>query len=109
MQTGERGGDRAPRHKFVRVHAMVADPPPLLGVAGSWGAAEIALARRFDELHQLIYRRGGLQSSNAAVEELTKLLLIRLWSQRTGCTVDDHRAAFASALADPLLQSRDPA
>jgi hypothetical protein len=109
MQTGERGGDRTPRPEFARVHAMVADPPPLLGVAGSWGTAEIALARRFDELHQLIYRRGGLRSSNGAVEELAKLLLVRLWSLRTGCTVDDHRAAFAAALGDPSLQSRDPA
>ncbi len=81
---------------------------PLLGVAGSWGAAEIDLARRFDELHQLIYRRGGLRSSNAAVEELAKLVLIRLWSLRTGISVTDHRAAFADALAEPSLLARDP-
>ena len=81
---------------------------PLLGVAGSWGAAEIDLARRFDELHQLIYRRGGLRSSNAAVEELAKLVLIRLWSLRTGISVTDHRAAFACALAEPCLLARDP-
>ena len=82
--------------------------PPLLGVAGSWGAAEIALARRFDELHQLIYRRGGLRSSNAAVEEVAKLLLIRLWSLRTGVPVTGHRLAFAKALAEPSLLARDP-
>jgi N-6 DNA Methylase len=81
---------------------------PLLGVAGSWGAAEIALARRFDELHQLIYRRGGLRSSNAAVEEVAKLVLIRLWSRRTGLPVTDHRAAFANALTEPSLLARDP-
>ena len=82
---------------------------PLLGVAGSWGAAEIVLARRFDELHQLIYRRGGLRSSNAAVEEVAKLVLIRLWSLRTGIPVTDHSAAFAQALNEPSLLARDPA
>ena len=39
-------------------------PPPPLGVAGRWGPAEIALARRFDDLHQLIYVRGGIRPSN---------------------------------------------
>ncbi len=109
MQTGTRGADRGPRAEFARVHAMLADAPPPLGVAGSWGTAEIALARRFDALHQLVYRRGGLRSSNDAVEEVAKLLLIRLWSFRTGSRVDDHRAAFAAALDDPSLRSRDPA
>jgi type I restriction enzyme M protein len=81
----------------------------LLGVAGSWGAAEIELHRRFDELHQLLYRRGGLASSNAAVDEVAKLLLVRLWAARTGAVVTDHRAAFAAALRDPSLMARDPA
>jgi len=81
---------------------------PALGVAGSWGAAEIDLYRRFDELHQLIYRRGGLRSSNAAVEELAKLLLVRLWADRHAQPVTDHRAAFAAALRDPDLSARDP-
>jgi hypothetical protein len=85
------------------------DRPPLLGVAGSWGAAEIELHRRFDELHQLLYRRGGLASSNAAVDEVAKLLLVRLWAARTGAVVTDHRAAFAAALRDPALMARDPA
>jgi type I restriction enzyme M protein len=78
-------------------------------VAGSWGAAEIELHRRFDELHQLLYRRGGLASSNAAVDEVAKLLLVRLWAARTGAVVTDHRAAFAAALRDPALMARDPA
>jgi predicted RNA methylase len=86
---------------------------PLLGVAGSWGAAEIELHRRFDELHQLIYRRGGLASSNAAVDEVAKLLLVRLRAARVGepapTSVDEHRAAFAAALHDPSLMARDPA
>ncbi len=89
--------------------------PPLLGVAGHWGAAEIALARRLDELHQLIYTRGGIRPSNAAVEELAKLVLVRLWSLRrgdalfTGGSVADFQAAFAAALAAPDLVAVDPA
>ena len=88
---------------------VAAPDRPLLGVAGSWGAAEIELHRRFDELHQLLYRRGGLASSNAAVDELAKLLLVRLWADRTGAVVTDHRAAFAAALREPSLMARDPA
>ncbi|MBX6748319.1 MAG: N-6 DNA methylase [Micromonosporaceae bacterium] len=113
---------RSPRVGIAKVTLMPARPEwpsasppvaasdrPLLGVAGSWGAAEIELHRRFDELHQLLYRRGGLASSNAAVDELAKLLLVRLWAERTGAVVTDHRAAFAAALRDPSLMARDPA
>jgi Type I restriction-modification system methyltransferase subunit len=92
----------------ARPPVMTSDRP-LLGVAGSWGAAEIELHRRFDELHQLLYRRGGLASSNAAVDEVAKLLLIRLWAARTGAVVTDYRAAFAAALRDPALMARDAA
>lgn len=85
---------------------------PLLGVAGAWGAAEIELAHRFDDLHQLVYRRGGLRSSNAAVEEVAKLVFIRLWTLRTDSpqpsTPDEHRLAFARALGEPSLFARDP-
>lgn len=89
--------------------------PPPLGVAGRWGPAEIDLARRFDDLHQLIYVRGGIRPSNAAVEEVAKLVLVRLWSLRTGQTglfpdggVEAFRAAFAAALAAPDLVAVDP-
>lgn len=88
---------------------------PLLGVAGPWGPAEIELARRFDDLHQLIYRRGGIRPSNAAVEEVAKLILIRLWSLREAPLLfrDGHtaefRSAFAAALMDPALMAVDPA
>ena len=100
--------------------------PPLLGVAGHWGSAEVALARRFDDLHQLIYTRGGIRPSNAAVEEVAKLALVRLWSLRqpTADLGDGVRAAdlfspgvgaatfaraFAAALASPSLVATDPA
>jgi predicted RNA methylase len=42
----------------------------------------LALAAKLDELHQLIYRRGGIRPTNAAVEELSKLLFLRLWATR---------------------------
>src|SRR5215831_20403569 len=42
----------------------------------------VQLARRFDDLHQLLYTRGGIRPSNSAVEELTKLLLMRIAADR---------------------------
>jgi N-6 DNA methylase len=83
---------------------------PLLGVAGPWGEAEIELAGRFDDLHQLLYRRGGLRPSNAVVEEIAKLVLIRLHAPSIFDTpsVDGFRAAFAAARHDPSLTARDP-
>lgn len=40
------------------------------------------LGRRLDALHQLLYTRGGIRPSNAAVEELTKVLLLCIAAQR---------------------------
>lgn len=42
----------------------------------------VVLAQRLNDLHQLLYARGGIRPSNAAVEELAKLLLIRIAAQR---------------------------
>jgi type I restriction enzyme M protein len=36
------------------------------------------LHRELDELHELIYRRGGISPVNAAIEELSKLLLLEV-------------------------------
>jgi len=55
---------------------------PLLGSAGNATAHELALAARFDDLHQLLYVRGGVRPTNAAIEEVGKLLLLRLWLSR---------------------------
>lgn len=41
-------------------------------------STSIELHRQLDELHQMIYRRGGVRPVNAAIEELTKLLLLEL-------------------------------
>lgn len=55
-------------------------------------APEIELSARLDSLHQLLYMRGGIRPVNAAVEELAKLLLIRIASDRTpGLLLAGHR------------------
>lgn len=45
-------------------------------------SAPVELAKDFDGLHQLLYTRGGIRPSNAAVEELTKLLLLKIAAER---------------------------
>ncbi|MEU0742700.1 N-6 DNA methylase [Streptomyces sp. NPDC006134] len=102
---------------------------PLLGVSGSFGTAEIEFARRFDELHQLIYRQGGVRPTNAAVEEVAKLLYLRLWwlknpsivlpsgvalgrlfdpdADQSGL-VDGFKEAFTLALGADELTARTP-
>lgn len=40
---------------------------------------ELVFARRLDELHDMLYRRGGIRPVNAAIEELSKLLLLLMW------------------------------
>lgn len=61
---------------------------------------KVALARRFDELHEFIYRRGGVRPVNAAIDELCKLLLLRV-----------HLARYPDLLLGglPLAQVMDPA
>ena len=47
------------------------------------------LARRFDALHELIYRRGGIRPVNAAIDELCKLLFLRVHVMRNPDTEVD--------------------
>ncbi len=57
-------------------------------------ADHVQLAQRLNELHQLLYARGGIRPSNAAVEELTKLLLVRIGAHRQpNLKVGRHRLA----------------
>ena len=54
-------------------------------------ADTLELGRRLDALHQLLYTRGGIRPSNAAVEELTKVLLLCIAAQRyPALKVGDH-------------------
>lgn len=38
----------------------------------------MSFAERLDELHEMLYRRGGIRPVNAAIEELAKLVLLQL-------------------------------
>lgn len=101
---------------------------PMLGVAGVMGQAELSLARRFDELHQLLYTKGGIRPTNAAIEEVTKLVYLRLWATRAGAdatidgvpvaalfqgrvsldrVVEFAKSAFAIANLSPILGATD--
>jgi hypothetical protein len=98
---------------------MSGDDVPLLGVAGPWGDAEIRLARQFEDLHQLLYTHGGISPTNAALEEVAKLIFIRLWSLRDPDAAPDlfdeaptgpgFKRAFAAALASGALRARTAA
>lgn len=44
----------------------------------SIGNPTVELSAELESLHQLLYTRGGIRPANAAVEELSKLLLLRL-------------------------------
>jgi hypothetical protein len=102
---------------------------PMLGVAGDFGHAEVTLARRFDELHQLLYAKGGVRPTNAAIEEVSKLLFLRLWATRLGTSatvggtpvgdlfrgrvpsdqvVEFTKAAFLEANLSSALGAKDP-
>ncbi|GAB3087661.1 HsdM family class I SAM-dependent methyltransferase [Corynebacterium aquatimens] len=51
--------------------------PPPLGTSADVSIDELHLAAQIDALHQLIYARGGLNSTNAAIEEVEKLIYLR--------------------------------
>lgn len=91
--------------------------------------SEIELAARLNRLHQLLYMRGGIRPVNAAIEELAKLVLLRVaadqikdfavgkWSLRDlldprtvrGLTsVEPLKEAFANVIALPSLAARVP-
>lgn len=60
---------------------------------------EIELSAKLEALHQLLYTRGGVRPVNAAVEELSKLLLMRLASHR----FPDMTIASGHKLSDLVL------
>lgn len=59
-----------------RSSLAVPDSPPL-GLVTDATLDDLHLAREIDALHQLIYTRGGLNSTNAAIEEVEKLIFLR--------------------------------
>lgn len=99
---------------------------PLLGTATDLGTEEITLAHEFGELHNLIYTKGGIRPTNAAIEEVAKLISLRLWSGKRGTgagavdaaaifaekasasrLVAETKTAFAEMLKDPEMSTRD--
>ncbi|MCQ3808838.1 MAG: N-6 DNA methylase [Acidimicrobiaceae bacterium] len=58
---------------------------------------QIQLADRLNNLHHLLYTRGGIRPSNAAVEELSKLLLLKIAAHR-----DPHTRVGDKRLTDLL-------
>ncbi|MCY3585281.1 MAG: N-6 DNA methylase [Acidimicrobiaceae bacterium] len=66
-------------------------------------AIPVDLARELDGLHQLLYMRGGIRPSNAAVDELTKLLLLRIAAEREPDAAVSDFGTLGSALDDIRL------
>lgn len=69
----------------------------------------VELAEQLDDLHQLIYTRGGIRPTNAAVEELTKLLLLQLAVDRYGEVQVDGLGSLRSVLSASRLSEPDGA
>lgn len=70
-------------------------------------AASVDLAREFDDLHQLLYMRGGIRPSNAAVDELTKLLLLKIAAEREPDAVIVGLGELGSVVNDIRLGNRE--
>ncbi len=72
----------------------------------SAAAAQTRIAASFEErldgLHEMLYRRGGIRPVNAAIEELTKLLLLQVVRQ---CN-PDFRVAENLTLAQAISPER---
>lgn len=86
--------------------------------------------KRLDELHEMLYRRGGIRPVNAAIEEMTKLLLLEVVRQRdpdfqvapnrrladaidpatvlAKGDVDDAKVAFSAVIKHPDVAARVP-
>ena len=102
----------------------------LLEVSSTNTRMAVSLDQRLTELHEMLYRRGGIRPTNAAVEELTKLLLLQLkkardptWVTPTGVPlrevlspervgardgVDEVKAAFSAVIALDEFAARLP-
>jgi type I restriction enzyme M protein len=78
--------------------AIITERPPVSG--------KLMLADRFDELHELLYRRGGVRPVNAAIDEVCKLLLLRIHLARAPEFRASGRAL--SELLDPAFIRRSP-
>ncbi len=67
----------------------------------------VDLHRQLDELHQMIYRRGGIRPVNAAIEELSKLLLLELKLNEEPDFEVPGRGLLREILDPTLIELRD--
>jgi type I restriction enzyme M protein len=65
---------------------------------------ELVFARRLDELHEMLYRRGGIRPVNAAIEELSKLLLLLMWLSDAPDSVVPGAGPLQSVLSSARLR-----
>lgn len=65
------------------------------------------LDQRLGELHEMLYRRGGIRPTNAAVEELTKLLLLQLKKARDPAWVTPSGLSIGDVLSPGHIRGRD--
>ncbi len=79
--------------------------PPPLGTSGDVTTNELQLAAQIDKLHQLIYVRGGLNSTNAAIEEVEKLIYLRYSSLVEPNVYAQHHLDAIALFDNPLAQS----
>jgi type I restriction enzyme M protein len=104
--------------------------PPDLSSTAVQTRGVASFEERLDELHEMLYRRGGVRPVNAAIEELTKLLLLTVVRLRDpdlpvaeGTTlaqaispervmargnVDEAKAAFTAVIKHPDVVARVP-
>ena len=59
-----------------------------------------SIQRKFDELHEAIYSRGGVKPTNAAIDELGKLLFLRVHLEKSPAYVLTSGAAKGKRFAD---------
>lgn len=59
-----------------------------------------AIQRKFDQLHEAIYSRGGVKPTNAAIDELGKLLFLKVHLEKSPAHVLKSGAAKGKRFAD---------
>ena len=62
---------------------------------------------RLDGLHEMLYRRGGIRPVNAAIEELTKLLLLQVVRQRDPDFSVAENLTLSQAISPEQIMARD--
>ncbi|MGC9966673.1 MAG: N-6 DNA methylase [Syntrophobacteraceae bacterium] len=69
-----------------------------------------AVQRKFDQLHEAIYSRGGVKPTNAAIDELGKLLFLKIHLEKSpGYVLKEGSAKgirFSEIFSSPYVKSR---